>query len=129
MEVWHMATSFKRVQGQIPPIIKYITDQILARSIRMNNLIVQLTTQKKKKHSTVKVPTSRKVEGQQKLILSYTLWTLQKGPKTLTSFATQFDRGRQQMDFQTLMSAYLAAKETYQPGDIIIEEKLGLCDS
>ena len=43
VEVWHTARLSKEY-NEIPPIIKYITDQILARSIRMNNLIVKLAT-------------------------------------------------------------------------------------
>ncbi len=47
VEVWHTA----RLAGEydeMPPIIKYITDQVLSRSIRMNNLIVQLATKRQK---------------------------------------------------------------------------------
>ena len=47
VEVWHTA----RLAGEydkMPPIIKYITDQVMSRSVRMNNLIVQLATRQQK---------------------------------------------------------------------------------
>ena len=47
VEVWHTA----RLAGEydeMPPIIKYITDQVMSRSIRMNNLIVQLASKQQK---------------------------------------------------------------------------------
>ena len=47
VEVWHTAR-LSREYDEMPPIIKYIIDQVLSRSIRMNNLIVQLTTKQQK---------------------------------------------------------------------------------
>ncbi len=47
VEVWHTAR-LSREYNEMPPIVKYITDQILARSIRMNNLIVKLVTQEQR---------------------------------------------------------------------------------
>ena len=48
VEVWH-TTRLSKEYNEIPPIIKYITDQVMSRSIRMNNLIVQLATKEQKK--------------------------------------------------------------------------------
>ncbi len=47
LEVWH-TKMLSREYDQMPPIIKYIIDQVMARSTRMNNLIVQLTTKQQK---------------------------------------------------------------------------------
>jgi len=47
VEVWHTAR-LSREYDEIPPIIKYVIDQVMSRSIRMNNLIVQLTTKQQK---------------------------------------------------------------------------------
>ncbi len=47
VEVWHTAT-LSREYDEMPPIIKYITDQVMSRSVRMNNLIVQLATKEQK---------------------------------------------------------------------------------
>ena len=47
VEVWHTAR-LSREYDEMPPIIKYITDQVLSRSNRMNNLIVQLATKEQK---------------------------------------------------------------------------------
>jgi len=47
VEVWHTAR-LSQEYNEMPPIVKYITDQILTRSIRMNNLIVKLVTQEQK---------------------------------------------------------------------------------
>ena len=48
VEVWHTAR-LSMAYNEIPPIIKYITDQVMSRSIRMNNLIVQLATKEQKR--------------------------------------------------------------------------------
>ncbi|HKI49386.1 MAG TPA: cyclic nucleotide-binding domain-containing protein [Desulfobacteria bacterium] len=52
VEVWHTKRLSKEYEN-MPPIIKYITDQILTRSIRMNNLIVKLINQEKKEAARV----------------------------------------------------------------------------
>jgi len=52
VEVWHTKRLSQEYE-HMPPIVKYITDQILARSIRMNNLIVKLTNQEKKERAKV----------------------------------------------------------------------------
>lgn len=48
LEVWHPSTLSKEYD-QMPPVIKYIADQISSRLIRMNRLIVQLKTQEQKR--------------------------------------------------------------------------------
>lgn len=53
VEVWHTVRLSKEYED-MPPIIKYITDQILARSIRMNNLIVKLVTKEQKERDAEK---------------------------------------------------------------------------
>ncbi|MFH1950892.1 MAG: cyclic nucleotide-binding domain-containing protein [Pseudomonadota bacterium] len=52
LEVWHPSMLLKEYE-QMPPMIKYITDQILSRLIRMNNLIVQLTTHKQRERKAI----------------------------------------------------------------------------
>ena len=47
VEAWHTAR-LSREYDEMPLIIKYITDQVLSRSNRMNNLIVQLATKEQK---------------------------------------------------------------------------------
>ena len=47
VEVWHTAR-LSREYDEMPPILKYITDQVMSRAIRMNNLIVQLATKEQK---------------------------------------------------------------------------------
>jgi hypothetical protein len=56
VEVWHTKRLDKEYEN-MPPIIKYITDQILTRSVRMNNLIVKLINQEKKEAKGSKEPT------------------------------------------------------------------------
>ena len=53
VEVWHTERLSKEYED-MPPIIKYITDQILTRSVRMNNLIVKLITQEQKERDAEK---------------------------------------------------------------------------
>ena len=53
VEVWHTKRLDKEYLN-MPPIIKYITDQILTRSIRMNKLMVKLINQEKKEATRVK---------------------------------------------------------------------------
>jgi len=43
LEVWHPSMLSKEYQG-MPPMLKYITDQLLTRFLRMNHLLVQLTS-------------------------------------------------------------------------------------
>lgn len=52
LEVWHPSTLSKEYD-QMPPMIKYIADQISSRLIRMNRLIVQLKTQEQKKRKAI----------------------------------------------------------------------------
>jgi CRP-like cAMP-binding protein len=52
VEVWHTAR-LSREYDEMPLVIKYITDQVMSRSIRMNNLIVQLAT-KEQKEKTIR---------------------------------------------------------------------------
>ncbi len=47
VEVWHTAR-LSREYDKMPPIIKYVVDQVMSRSIRMNNLIVKLSTKQQK---------------------------------------------------------------------------------
>jgi len=59
VEVWHMHRLSNEYE-KMPPIMKYISDQILSRAIRMDKHIIQLTNQKrrleeaKKKSNTAK---------------------------------------------------------------------------
>ena len=48
LEVWHPSMLLKEYK-EMPPILKYVADQISARLIRMNKLVVQLTTQEQKR--------------------------------------------------------------------------------
>ena len=48
LEVWHPSMLSKEYK-EMPPILKYVADQISARLIRMNKLVVQLTTQEQKR--------------------------------------------------------------------------------
>ncbi len=50
VEAWHMKR-LSREYENMPPIIKHIIDQVMSRSIRMNNLIVQLTTRQQKEEA------------------------------------------------------------------------------
>ena len=52
LEVWHPSTLSKEYD-QMPPMIKYIADQISSRLIRMNRLIVQLKTQEQKRREAI----------------------------------------------------------------------------
>ena len=47
VEVWHMQRLSNEYE-KMPPIIKYISDQILSRAIRMDKHIIQLTNQKRR---------------------------------------------------------------------------------
>ena len=48
LEVWHPSMLSKEYK-EMPPMLKYVADQISARLLRMNKLIVQLTTQEQKR--------------------------------------------------------------------------------
>ena len=50
LEVWHPSTLSKEY-NEMPPMIKYIADQISSRLIRMNRLAVQLKAQEQKKQN------------------------------------------------------------------------------
>ena len=52
LEVWHPAT-LSEEYDQMPPIFKYIADQILSRLLRMNQFIVQLKTREEKKRKAI----------------------------------------------------------------------------
>jgi len=47
IEVWHPSMLSKEYK-EMPPMLKYVTDQISFRLLRMNKLIVQLTTREQK---------------------------------------------------------------------------------
>ena len=53
VEVWHTARLSSEYK-EMPPIIKYIIDQVLVRSNRMNTLIVQLVTKEQKEKAARK---------------------------------------------------------------------------
>lgn len=55
LEVWHPSMLSKEYK-EMPPMLKYVTDQISARLLRVNKLIVQLTTQEQKRRETVERP-------------------------------------------------------------------------
>ncbi len=48
VEVWHAARLSKEYE-QMPPVIKYMTDQIMARAVRMDNLVLSLIAREQKK--------------------------------------------------------------------------------
>ena len=52
LEVWHPSTLSKEYD-QMPPMIKYIADQISSRLTRMNRLIVQLKNQEQEKRKAI----------------------------------------------------------------------------
>ena len=52
LEVWHPSMLSKEYK-EMPPMLKYVTDQISARLLRMNKLIVQLTTQEQKRRKAM----------------------------------------------------------------------------
>ena len=53
LEVWHPSMLSKEYK-EMPPMLKYVVDRISARLLRMNKLIVQLTTQEHKKRTSIK---------------------------------------------------------------------------
>ena len=53
LEVWHPSMLSKEYK-EMPPMLKYVADRISARLLRMNKLIVQLTTQGQKKGKAMK---------------------------------------------------------------------------
>ena len=52
LEVWHPSMLSKEYK-EMPPMLKYVTDQISTRLLQMNKLIVQFKTQKQKKLKAV----------------------------------------------------------------------------
>lgn len=52
LEVWHPST-LSEEYDQMPPMIKYIADQISSRLLRMNRLFVQLKTREQKKRKAI----------------------------------------------------------------------------
>ncbi len=52
LEVWHPSMLSKEYQ-EMPPMLKYVADQLLARLLRMNHLLVQLTTREHKKQKAI----------------------------------------------------------------------------
>ncbi len=53
LEVWHPSILSKEYK-EMPPMLKYVADQISARLLRVNKLIVQLTTQGQKRGKGMK---------------------------------------------------------------------------
>ena len=53
VEVWH-PTKLMDEYAKMPPIIKFMTDQTLSRLIRMNKLIIELTTREQKKREEMR---------------------------------------------------------------------------
>ena len=52
LEVWHPSILSKEYE-EIPPMLKYVVDQISARLLRMNKLIVHLMTQEQKRQKAI----------------------------------------------------------------------------
>jgi len=52
LEAWHPSILSKEY-NEMPPMLKYVTDRISARLLRMNKLIVQLTTQEQKRRKAM----------------------------------------------------------------------------
>jgi len=52
LEAWHPSMLSKEY-NEMPPMLKYVTDRISARLLRMNKLIVQLTTQEQKRRKAM----------------------------------------------------------------------------
>jgi CRP/FNR family cyclic AMP-dependent transcriptional regulator len=52
LEVWHPSMLSKEYQ-EMPPMLRYVIDQLLTRLLRMNQLIVQLTTQEQKRRKAM----------------------------------------------------------------------------
>ena len=54
LEVWHPSMLSKEYK-EMPPMLKYVTDQVSARLLRMNKLVVHLTTQEQgRREATVR---------------------------------------------------------------------------
>ena len=53
LEVWHPSILLKEYE-QMPPMLKYVADQILSRLLRMNKLIVQLTIREQNQRKGIK---------------------------------------------------------------------------
>jgi len=52
IEIWHPNMLAKEYE-QMPPVIKYIANQALSRLLRMNKLLVQITTKKQKQREII----------------------------------------------------------------------------
>jgi len=52
LEAWHPSMLSREYQN-MPPMLKYVTDQLLTRLLRMNHLLVQLTTKELKKRKAI----------------------------------------------------------------------------
>jgi CRP/FNR family cyclic AMP-dependent transcriptional regulator len=55
LEVWHPARLFEEYQS-MPPLLKYVSRQMLNRLLRMNTIIHELTTKKRKLEEKAKEP-------------------------------------------------------------------------
>ena len=53
LEVWHPSKLLNEYT-KMPPVIKFMTDQTISRLIRMNKLIIKLTTQEQKKREEMR---------------------------------------------------------------------------
>ncbi|MBW1779976.1 MAG: cyclic nucleotide-binding domain-containing protein [Deltaproteobacteria bacterium] len=54
LEVWHPSMLSKEYQ-EMPPMLRYVADQLLARLLRMNHLLVQLTTREHKRQKAIEM--------------------------------------------------------------------------
>lgn len=52
LEAWHPSVLSKEYQ-EMPPMLKYVVDQVLTRLLRMSHLLVQLTDQEQKRRKAV----------------------------------------------------------------------------
>jgi CRP/FNR family cyclic AMP-dependent transcriptional regulator len=52
LEAWHPFILSKEYQ-EMPPMLKYVIDQLLTRLLRMNHILVQLTDQEQKRQSAI----------------------------------------------------------------------------
>jgi CRP/FNR family cyclic AMP-dependent transcriptional regulator len=52
LEVWHPSMLSKEYQ-EMPPMLKYVVDQLLARLLRRGHLLVQLTDQEQKRRKAI----------------------------------------------------------------------------
>lgn len=118
LEVWHPKL-LRMEYEQMPPIIKYLSDQALNRLIRMNKLVVKLTDDKNKraKNQEIKDPWAAKRRYYRKLVkIDFNCRTIRPTAKNISGKIKDISLGGAGLEVQPNSGQVFS----YKPGDKLI---------